>query len=184
MINVKLYVIGVVQDPNVYKELKKHELVKNRHVIFITDSEYTAEASKMLYLADAVIGSGRGLMEAASLKKPVLAINKNGDVPVLLNDSYFSDAFKTNFSERNIFPELDGKENLNNIAGLIQDKYYYNEISTFAFNCFNKYFNLNKVEGEYINVYKKSSISKRYLFEDSLIILKSFYHFFIGAIKN
>jgi len=176
--NIKLYVIGVVLDTDLLDDLKNSELVKNGHVIFLTDPEYTKEASKMLYLADAVIGTGRGLMEAASLRKPVLAIDKNRETPVMLNETYFDDAFKTNFSERNTFIQLNPDENLKNIIRLIRDKSYYSEISEFAFNCFEQFFNLSKVAQAYPLAYKQSSYGNRKLLMDSFLILQSLLYFY------
>lgn len=175
---IKLYVIGVVQDADVFEKFNNHELVKNGNVIFLTDTTYTTEASKMLYLADVVIGTGRGLMEASSLGKPMLSIDKNGEIPILLTGTYFNDAFETNFSERNAFDNLNNIQNINNITQLITDKNYYKDISEFTSICFDKHFNLDKVSEAYPNVYEKSSTGKRKLLVDSLLIFKSLYSFY------
>lgn len=178
MKNVKLYLIGVVQDADVFEEFKKHEFIKSGHLTILTESKYTNEASKMLYLADAVIGTGRGLMEAASLGKPLLAINKNGEIPVLLNELNFDDAFKTNFSERNVFPKLDNNNNIKSITQIINDKLSYNENSSFVLQSFDKYFSLEKAKEEYSIVYNESKTSKRKLFSDLPFIFKSILGFY------
>jgi hypothetical protein len=176
--NVKLYLIGVIQDTDVFEEFKNHEFVKNGHLTILTNSKFTNEASKMLYLADAVIGTGRGLMEAASLGKPLLTINKNGDIPVLLYDPYFDDAFKTNFSERNVFPELNNSDNIKRIIQIINDKVCYNENSSFVMQSFEKYFNLKKAKEAYPTAYNESKTSKRKLIADLPFILRSILSFF------
>ena len=175
---IKLYIIGAVEDEDVLKDLKYNEHVINGRIVFLTQSEYTSEASKMLYLADAVIGTGRGLMEAASLKKPILAIDKNRNIPVLLDENHFMDAFKTNFSERNTFKDLNTHDNLNNISKLIYDLKYYNEVSSFAYNCFNIYFNINNVNELYFSAYKQSGTSKRKILNDAPMILKTMISFY------
>ncbi len=178
LINIKFYLIGVVQDPDVFEELKNHELVKSGHMIILTESLFTNEASKMLYLADAVIGTGRGLMEAASLGKPLLAINKNGGIPILLNEMNFNDAFKTNFSERNVFPKLNDDENIKSIAQIIYDKESYLANSFFVTQSFEKYFSLEKAKEEYSVAYKQSKTSKRKLFADLPFILRNIFSFY------
>ena len=176
--NVKLYLIGVVQNADIFEEFKKHELVKNGHLKILTDSTFTYEASKMLYLADAVIGTGRGLMEAASLGKPILAIDKNGEIPVLLNDRYFNDAFKTNFSERNVFPKLNKTDNIKSIAKLISDSSSYQKNCSFVKQIFEKYFSLENAKEAYLKAYKEAKFNKRELLVDIPYIVKSMFNFY------
>src|SRR5690606_36599822 len=118
-LNAKLYVIGKVQDDNVYHELLK--ISARKAVEFIIEDQYTAEASKLVYLADAVIATGRGIMEASSLYLPILTPAINSDIPVLINAVNFDVFFKTNFSERNVMPEQGGLNNLESIKELILD---------------------------------------------------------------
>ncbi len=154
--NVKLYVIGVVEDIDFYRSLESHPLVKDNLVVVLSDSVYTIDASKMLYLADAVIGTGRGLMEAASLGIPLLVINSAGEMPVLLTRDNFYDAFKTNFSERNIFEKFSNEVNLQNITSLIKDKIFYKDNSRFSKEMFDTYFNIEKAEEAYKKVYENA----------------------------
>jgi glycosyltransferase involved in cell wall biosynthesis len=185
--NVKLYLIGVVQDADVFEKLNNHELIKSGYMVILTESKFTNEASKMLYLADAVIGTGRGLMEAASLGKPLLAIDKNGEIPVLLNKINFDDAFKTNFSERNVFPKLDNSNNIKSITQIINDTLSYNENSSFVLQSFEKYFSLEKAKEAYPSAYNKSKTGKRKLIADLPFILRSilsFYRSYLNLTKK
>ena len=182
--NVKLYIIGVVEDKFIYDELKQNNLVKYGEVVILTDTNYTTEASKMLYLADAIIGTGRGLMESSSLSKPVLAIDKNGDLPVLLDEINFEDAFKTNFSERNVFSNTKFEKNLNNVIKLITDEVYYSEISTFSKSCFDKFFDLEKVTQYYIKAYNNSVFGNRKLLSDLPLILLNLISYYRSSKKN
>jgi len=171
--SIKLYLIGVVQDTDVFEEFINHELVKSGHLTILTESKFTKEASKMLYFADAVIGTGRGLMEAASLGKPLLAINKNGEIPVLLNELNFDDAFRTNFSERNVFPGFKDNDNIKSISQIVNDKVSYNENRSFVIQSFERYFTLEKAKDAYSTVYNISKTGKRKLIADFPYILKS-----------
>jgi glycosyltransferase involved in cell wall biosynthesis len=176
--NIRLYIIGVVQDTSTFNDFKENHLVKSGHVKFFTDPAYTDEASKMLYLADAIIGTGRGLMEAASLSKPLLVINRNGEIPVLLNELNFDDAFKTNFSERNVFPKLNDNDNKESITRIISDKENYNANGSFVRQSFEKYFSLEKTKEAYQTAYNESRMSKRKLLFDSFLILRSIFSFY------
>jgi hypothetical protein len=154
--NIKLYIIGVVEDAGLHRLLETHPLVKRNLLVVLSDNLYTKEASKMLYLADAVIGTGRGLMEASSLGIPLLVINSVGEIPVLLTRDNFYDAFKTNFSERNIFEYFSNEVNLQNIITLIKDKIFYTDNSRFSKEMFDTYFNIEKAEEAYKKVYENS----------------------------
>lgn len=182
--NVKLYIIGTIIEESVYEEIVNDKAVIDKRVFFITDDKYTLQASKMLYIADAVIGTGRGIMEAASLNLPILAINEEGRIPVLINEENFMDAFKTNFSERNLFQNDIVSKNIENIIRLVKDKYYYKQLSEFSGYIFDKYFEVSKVSTAYKNVYINTKKGKRYILKDSYIIIYFILYFFRCSIKN
>lgn len=182
--NTKLYIIGVVTDIEVLEEVSNIPLVKDKHVVVLTDVEFTFGASKILYLADAVIGTGRGLMEAASLAKPLLAINARGNIPVLLDSATFDYAFTTNFSERNEFIGQNENVNKNKVQDLILNKEYYEEISGYSKYLFNEYFDISKVIKLYTEVYRNAESGSRYLLYDTILILKSFLRFYRNYLRN
>src|SRR5690606_29670092 len=130
--NVRLYVIGTVEEEEVLSDIKNVALPLGDSVVFITGDRYTKEASKMLYLADAVIGVGRSTMESASLGIPLLAINAKGNYPVMLNNENIMDAFKTNFSQRNFYSKYNEDDNLKNIVSLDTDSRYLEEQRKFS----------------------------------------------------
>lgn len=181
--NVKLYVIGVIEDYNLYEKLKTNTFVQNGRVIFLTEPMYTTEAAKMLYLADAVIGTGRGLMEASSLSIPLLAIDKEGSIPVLLDNDNFLDAFNTNFSERNIFYTIDHDYNMKNIINLIQIKSYYDEMSIFSKKVYDEYFNIDKASQAYSDVYALATFGKKNIIADFSLIIRTFVKFYRSYLK-
>ncbi|MBM1106761.1 hypothetical protein JQC67_11475 [Aurantibacter crassamenti] len=149
---LKLYIIGTVQDYEVYNELM--DQISNRSdIIIITDNKYTQQASKMLYLADAVIATGRGIMEASSLGLPILTPATNSKLPLLVNEVNFQTFFATNFSERNIASQDDLEKNINLVANLILDANYYNQVSILSKDFFDKYFNIDKALEKYKQAY-------------------------------
>lgn len=177
-LNVRLFIIGVVENNDVFTTLLNSEIVKKGFVTILNNPEYCLEASKMLYLADAVIGTGRGFMEASSLGKPLLAINSNDIYPAIIDENSFFDAFKTNFSERNSFQDFSGEVNLTKIKMLINNPTYYNRIASLSLEYFNKYFNIESTSELYLKVYNQAQYAKRKIAKDMLLIIRDLYHFF------
>jgi len=183
-LNVKLYIIGAIEDNNVYNEFINETEGSLDSVSFLTSKHFTKEASQMLYLADAVIGTGRGFMESASLGKPLLAINAEDNYPILINQYNFSDAFKTNFSQRNIIESYDSDENLSNIEKMILDKEYHGQLSKFSISLFQQYFNISKAFQAYTGVYENARFGPNGYFRDLIMILKNLYHFTVSGLKR
>lgn len=177
-LKVKLFIIGVVECTETLSEINNSKLVENGVVIILTDKKYTVNASKMLYLADAVIGTGRSVMEAASLGLPVLTINSLNKTPVLIDIGTFDDAFKTNFSERNIFPNVVNEENILKIESIISDRDFYEQVSFFINNKFIKYFDVEHASIKYLRFYKNLKLSSKMITaKDFIMFLKSLYGF-------
>ncbi len=170
---VHLFLIGNIEDQELYQRILMHPYVQSGQVSFITNPEYTSEASKLLYLADAVIGTGRGLMEAASLGLPILAISSTSKLPVLLNTKGFETALKTNFSERNVFSSKLIDNNLHEIIQLINNSNTHNQYRDEARSFFDKYLNIKGVILNYTNFYYSTIFSKRRIMRDAKLILRS-----------
>ncbi|MCO5268233.1 MAG: glycosyltransferase family 4 protein [Brumimicrobium sp.] len=181
--NIRLLIIGTIEDYEIFDKFQENRFVKEGKIIFVFDEYSTKEASKMLYLADAVIGTGRGLMEAASLSIPILAINSQGELPVLLDKDNFKVAFETNFSERNVFEEKEVQKSLDLIIRIISDEIRYREQAFQAQNFFEHYFDIERVSNKYIEAYKKAILKKHNIFKDSIFILRTLYHFYLNGRK-
>jgi len=138
-----LVILGLVQEKDVLEELK---LIANNNVIFINNKEFTQSASELINIADIVIGTGRGLMEAASLGKALLTPMKNSKHPVLLTVSNFENLFYYNFSERNELSDFNEIANYRNIKKIIIDQKQLKASQEFATYTFEQYFNIkNKI---------------------------------------
>lgn len=184
-LKMQLFIIGVVEDEKVLEIILANDNVKNGTVTLLTEDKYTRVASKMLYLADAVIATGRGVMEATSLALPVLTIDSNSNIPVLLTDTTFNDAFKTNFSSRNTFPDLDPNDNLASIEKLISDDTFYKNNSTYIKHIFDEYFNVKKALYKYEELYKKVEARKYpFLSSNFVYAFRSIYHFYKNSSKK
>jgi len=180
----RLFIIGVVENEQILSEIKKNRLIHDNTIILLTESKYTTEASKMLYLADAVIGTGRGLMESASLGKPLLTINANNGYPTLITNKNFDDAMRTNFSERNIFKSFKETDNLQNIKLLAQNKVFQEKLSIFSTEMFNEHFTIEKVQPAYMNIYNCAITGKRMILTDMPIILRTVKEFLKHNFKH
>lgn len=178
-LSVKLIVLGTVQDTLVLKEL--HGKIENKsYITLLTDDDYTKRASKMLYLADAVIATGRGIMEASSLALPILTPASNSRLPILINSTNFEKFFGTNFSARNWARPDDLKNNLKLVERLVQDKNFNIRMSKYSLRLFDDFFNVENGVDKYLQVYKRSmnvpKVSKR--FSDLMLKLRTFYRMY------
>lgn len=170
--NVNLYVIGKIQNREVYEAAIAYVENKKLPIKFITD-ERTNKASNLLYLADCVIGTGRSLMEATSLAIPTLTPVSNSDMPILVNKANFDGFFKTNFSERNFAEKESILNNLSLIKELVKKEKYYKEVSTQSLYFFKENFGVEKLDEKYFNVY--SETKENVISKVSLIKMNFFY---------
>lgn len=183
-LKLRLFVIGVVECPDTLSEILKHKYVIDGTVTILTEDKYTNEASKMLYLADAVIGTGRGIMEAASLGLPSLTINSLSSTPTLITKKTFEDAFRTNFSERNEFEALGREENFSEIEKLVSNENFYRELSVYTKSMFEQHFDIGRAASTYSEFYKNVSTSeKTELLADSQLIFRAAFNFFKSSRK-
>ena len=149
--NVHLYIIGAIESEEVLANFKQK--TQNLPVTFVTDHEYTKKASNMLYLADAVIATGRGIMEATGLGIPILTPAKNANLPILVQKNNFDSFLETNFSQRNVASEDDLKSNNKNINQLIENRLVYENLKNQSLAFFNDYFDVQRAVPKYLEVY-------------------------------
>ena len=174
---VKLIIIGCVEDDVAYEQLKLSIAQERLPVSFITDEKVTRKASDYLYLADAVVGTARSLMEATSLGLPVLTPAFNYKYPVLVDSDNFEGFFATNFSPRNRVSQEDINQNLIKIKQLITDKHYYESQQNFALRVFDRYFHVENARDAYMKVYDIACAEgkKKKLLSDVVIKLRTIY---------
>lgn len=173
---VKLIVIGRIQDNQKFQGYVDYVKGKKLPVSFITDDRAN-KASDFLYLADAVIGTGRSLMEALSLGLPTLTPAKNSNFPILLTQENFFGFFDSNFSERNIATNSDLKDNYSVIKQLITDKKAYKSSSNLMLDLFNLHLSIDGIEKKYKGVYANALSSyggSNKFLANILFVLKQF----------
>ncbi len=115
----KLLIVGTIQDRSTYEEVRGK---LGLHAHLITEDRYTVNASGLIGVADAVIGTGRGAMEAAIHGKILLAPVETWKVPALIDDRNIEHFMDFNFSERTPSTNDDEQKNIKRIMSIIQDK--------------------------------------------------------------
>lgn len=176
-IKCRLYIIGNVEDLAVLSNIK-NSVQPNAEVVFLNEKEYIHEASQMLYLADAVIATGRSIMEAMSLGLPVLTPLKNIELPTLVTKDNFEALFRTNFSERNFLKDKTESEVYNEIVSLINNQDLQRNLGIDSKKYFDKYFNVKSLVQEYNSMYQDSKANKKIVF-----VFKNLYFLFLSIYK-
>lgn len=147
-----------MQSPEVKVELQG--LIASRQaenlVIWEDDKSYTDNAAELLPLADAVIGSGRGFMEAASMNKLLLAISAAGDYPIGVTEANFAEIFATNCSPRSHVANFAEEANLNWIASALRGVETVN-----SRQWFDAYFSAERVRVLYPEFYRACTPRRR-----------------------
>jgi hypothetical protein len=149
--------------------------------VFITN-ELTNEASRLLYLADAVIGTGRGVMEAMSLGIPTFVPVRGKSIPCLLRSPNFDIFFNTNFSPRGKISNYNENEEVDLCINMINDECLYDQVSSFSGNVANTNFILNNdVVEKYHSIYSSiiNKERKSYLFKNIIPLL-----YYINAFRR
>jgi hypothetical protein len=166
-ISSQLIILGEIQDQSVFDiitELAKYE----KSIYLITDSKFTKNASDIIPIADAVVGTGRGVMEALSYKKFVFTTLEQYELPILINEINFNSLLSTNFSPRNHLEEFNFKNYLKELVTLIEPikriKY-----QNFAKKYFDNHFNILSVRKKYILLYETTSNKMNFKFMDLLM---------------
>lgn len=173
-----LYIIGVVESAETLKDLRGY--ASGLEVEFITESRFTEKASKMLYLADAVIATGRGVMEATALGLPILTTMEGAEIPVLVSEQNFQVFFSRNFSQRSFWKQYDRDLNLDAICHLITNDSHYERFSNFSRDIFSLHFDVEQGVFKYIELYQKplAIMSLYSIKNDFRDLLKTLYVFY------
>jgi len=175
--NIALIMIGVVQDETLLNEITNGI---SKDVFIINDDEFTYNASELIDIADVVIGTGRGLMEASSLGKIILTPNSNSKLPILVDKNTFPSILQTNFSPRNkvlVNDQLTIKRIIE-ITNNIELRKKYSKMIT---DLYQEYFSVEVGVLKYINFYKDLRIDNKLRLMD--VVLNNLI-FFIRAIKK
>jgi len=171
-----LIIIGVVQDKSLLEELKEMVLINNR-VLFLNDDYYTLNASELISISDVVVGTGRGIMEAAYFNKILLTPIDGFKYPVLIEEQVFLQLFSTNFSPRNKLYNYNENNNLVNIENVLLDPNKAEKNKRFIAEIFKKSFDIQTINQDYIKFYNKSNFQKHSCYDLLRLFLSTFKKF-------
>ncbi|MGP4865178.1 glycosyltransferase [Psychrobacter sp. T6-5] len=150
-VETQLLVVGYVKDKKIFEDLSKYQ---SEYITFITDEKYTVKASQLIDIADFVVGTGRGFMEAALLGKTMLAPTSNIKTPIVVNQENVSLVSDTNFSNR-YFEKRPEKLIMDEILKTFSSKDKENLIDFAKEN-----FSSEKIYDKYLPIYLRAKTAK------------------------
>lgn len=174
--NVTCIILGYVQDIAVLEELKSRY---GNNFIVVTDDYFTTKASELLTIADIVVGSGRGVMEAALMDRLVFSTVANSEYPVFIDDKTFENLFDNNFSPRSKAQQAVIENSLVSATNLLRAGKKGN-IKKIA----NKYFDVGFVLDKYYYIYSESKRQSYWGVGNVLLNLLVFFWFYRRFIKR
>ncbi|MCQ2959428.1 MAG: hypothetical protein MJ198_04470 [Bacteroidales bacterium] len=165
-----LLLIGAAKEDSLRTEIE--EFAAKYSFVHIECSDiFTANAKELIGIADIVVGTGRGFMEACSKNKIMFVPSDAKKYPVLVSNSNFTDAFFCNFSQRYNDDELceDGKQLLDKINS-------YKDSSRVWFD---EYFNAESILPRYTEFYKNLKHTHVSMF----YLIKAFFAEYIYSVE-
>lgn len=167
---VKLVLVGVVQDNTLFQNLKSMVINKSSAFFFIED-EFTVNASELIEVADLVVGTGRGLMEASSLGKILLTPLFEENYPIVVNDDNFDDLFSTNFSPRNRVSNYSEEKSLSNIINLIECRTEREKMEQVSIGIYENKFDVSGIKDPYFQFFRNCVADNSLIFYDIIRLL-------------
>jgi len=149
-VNVRLIVVGSVQNENIREEIQKD--IEKTGVI-ITEPKFTDSASEIIDIADLVLGTGRSLMEGASLSKPLLSPMRGCRYPVLITEDNCENFARINFSGRLDLNNYDEEQNYQDIKSLLVNGNIMEKYQELSFHLFKNEYSIDKGMDLYRDVF-------------------------------
>jgi hypothetical protein len=148
---VVLYIVGYIQDENIYKRIKQAMTPTD---FLLSDDCYTRSASRHLKAVDITVATGRGVMEASISGNIVLCSVNDSIYPYLLDASNATHFFQYNFSSRAPKPDISEQLNLENILNLLMDnrrkEWHHRTMQTIH----DRYFKISTAVPTYLELYE------------------------------
>jgi hypothetical protein len=175
-LNVTLYIVGYIQDKNVYGRIQK---AIGSSDFLLTHEEYTTRASRHLEEVDIVVASGRGVMEASMSEKITLCSANNAIHPYLLDITSFPNFFQYNFSSRAVKPYISENRNIERIVELLTDR---QEAALYRRNMQNindRFFKISTAIPSYLELYENCPASRQSLLDS----MDLWFHWIVSVVK-
>lgn len=170
----KLILIGSVQDQAVYERLVG---LNNKNLMILSSDEYTINSSEVIDVAEYVIGTGRGAMEAAIKGKTLLSPVNSVNLPVLVDEKKITSLFRANFSDRAEIANLTEGDVYEEIVSVIKDRDRNRALSAYLKKFSEENFEIRSVRKRYIELYRNCracDIQVVDTFKHGLAVLKQY----------
>ncbi|EON75884.1 hypothetical protein ADIS_3641 [Lunatimonas lonarensis] len=168
--NSKLLLIGVNQSADVTNQICQK--IENLPAFIITSDNYTQNASSLLGVADFIVATGRGVMEAAGLSNKKLFVPiETSPYPIPITSENFDKLFHYNFSPRIKGVEID----FDKIYTELKDKTTTIE---FINKIFSEYFDINTIKDTYLTIYNRKAHKPRRKFLLAIYQIKMVLNYF------
>lgn len=151
-IKCSLIFIGTIESDECFEKLKEHS---RENCFFFTTPDFTVNAKEIIDVSDAVLGTGRGFMEASSKSKMMLTPISGSYYPLLINEKNFSAAFAYNFSERISIKHFDENENYLAIKNTLTYSDLYANKLQLANELFEEFFDSKNINEKYGRMFHK-----------------------------
>lgn len=143
-------IVGTAEDDGVYERIAA---LADENICLFTEECFTLDANELIDIADVVIGTGRGFMEAASRGKVLLTPLADGSLPLLVTEDNFHEVFTTNFSPRNRVRDYDEETNYRRIKTAMEAVTRRAECQMRAHRWSAEYFEIQAVVEKYKALY-------------------------------
>ncbi len=165
-VKCKLLVVGEIYDKELYQELIEDY---SEGLQIITDKNLTLDAKQCIQIADFVIGTGRSLMEAMCLSKPVLAPVSNGNIPHLISEKNLDEFVTYNFSERTLTSNSD-ENSYRELLEVCSSLTSYKRVSIETKKIFDRNFDVSIGTKQVVELYMENLEGKSSDFSFDLIV--------------
>lgn len=152
-IPAQMVFLGAVHDAGAEKRIRD---ALGGHGAVLSDPEWVGQASALLDAGDLIVGTGRGLMEAAARRRVLLAPTRSGQLPALVNERNWPALFDSNFSERSEIPAWDEARNYADIQKVLTDPEDRKKLAVFARELYEKHFAMASVVELYRSIYAEA----------------------------
>ena len=151
---VQLALLGVVQS-----ELVRDALARElgAHGVIVTDPELVRMGSLVLDAGDLIVGTGRGLMEAAARGRVLMVPVHQADSPALVTEANWESLARANFSGRAVPDGWDDAGNRAAIVRALVEVDYRRKLQRFSRLLFERQFSLPAAMPQYLEIYRDPS---------------------------
>lgn len=147
-------ILGTIQETEAHQLVEEYIKKLNvTNILLITEDKFTSNAACIIDVADFVVGTGRGFMEAALLGKIMLAPAIDNEMPVMVTTAVFEEVAYYNFSERFQLSNTLKEENLFNLVDVFSNEERRQKLRDEMQKIYIENFDINEGINKYLKAY-------------------------------